>query len=460
MEGIWSGVVEERCRIKMSLCKAVEGGLVLYWNSEAECMSRNRLQELQLKRLQKIVERVYNNVPHYCRVFQAVGIEPGDIRSLEDLSRLPFTVKQDFRDNYPFDLFAVPQNEVVRYHSSSGTTGKPTVVGYTRNDLGTWSELMARCLVSAGTTRNSVVQNAYGYGLFTGGLGVHYGAELVGAAVIPISGGNTQRQVMVMKDFGTDILTCTPSYALFIAEVIEEMGLKKADFKLRAGIFGAEPWSENMRQQIETRLGITAIDIYGLSEIIGPGVAVECEEKCGLHIFEDHFIPEIIDPVSGAVLPYGQKGELVFTTLTKEALPIIRYRTRDITTLTVEPCLCGRTHVRMAKVTGRSDDMIIVRGVNVFPTQVESVLLEIGETEPHYQLVVTRKGNLDLLEIQVEVSERMFSDKIKGMEALERKIHTQIDSILGISAKIRLVEPKTIPRSEGKAKRVIDNRQL
>lgn len=432
----------------------------MYWNREAECMSRDRLQEVQLRRLRKTVERVYNSVPHYRRVFQAEGIEPGDIQSLNDLARLPFTIKQDFRDNYPFGLFSVPQNEIVRYHSSSGTTGKPTVVGYTRNDLATWSELMARSLVCAGTTRNSVVQNAYGYGLFTGGLGVHYGAELVGAAVIPISGGNTQRQVMVMKDFGTNILTCTPSYALFIAEVIEEMGLTKDDFKLRGGIFGAEPWSENMRREIENRLGIVAIDIYGLSEIIGPGVAIECEEKSGLHIFEDNFIAEIIDPATGDVLPYGEKGELVLTTITKEALPVIRYRTRDITTLNPEPCLCGRTHVRMNKVTGRSDDMIIVRGVNVFPTQVESVLLEIGETEPHYQLVVTRVGSLDMLEIQVEVSERMFSDKVKRLEELEKKIHAQVDSILGISAKIRLVEPKSIPRSEGKAKRVIDKREI
>ncbi|MBS4032084.1 MAG: phenylacetate--CoA ligase [Clostridiales bacterium] len=433
---------------------------MLYWNREAECMSRDRMQEVQLRRLRTTVERAFNNVPHYRRVLQSQGMEPGDVRTLDDLAKLPFTVKKDFRDNYPFGLFAVPQNEIVRYHSSSGTTGKPTVVGYTRNDLAMWAELMARSLVSAGTTRNSVVQNAYGYGLFTGGLGVHYGAELVGAAVIPISGGNTQRQVMVMKDFGTDILTCTPSYALFIAEVIEEMGIKKEDLRLKAGIFGAEPWSENMRQQIETRLGITAIDIYGLSEIIGPGVAIECEEKCGLHIFEDHFMPEIINPGTGDVLPYGEKGELVLTTISKEALPIIRYRTRDITTLTVEPCICGRTHVRMDKVTGRSDDMIIIRGVNVFPTQVESILLEIGETEPHYQLVVTRQGSLDMLEIQVEVSERMFSDKIKRLEELEKKIHSQVDSILGISAKIRLVEPKSIPRSEGKAKRVIDKREI
>jgi len=432
----------------------------LYWNREAECMARDRLREVQLKRLKKMVERVFASVPHYRRVFQAAGVDPGDIRDLSDLAKLPFTVKQDFRDNYPFGLFAVPQNEVVRYHSSSGTTGKPTVVGYTRQDLATWAELMARSLVSAGTTRSSVVQNAYGYGLFTGGLGVHYGAELVGAAVIPISGGNTQRQIMIMQDFGTDILTCTPSYALFVAEVMAEMGLVKDNFKLKAGIFGAEPWSENMRQQIESRLGISAYDIYGLSEIIGPGVAIECEEKDGLHIFEDHFIPEIIDPDTGRPLPYGERGELVLTTITKEALPVIRYRTRDITSLNAELCLCGRTHVRMQKVTGRNDDMIIIRGVNVFPTQVESVLLEIGETEPHYQLVVTREGSLDMLEIQVEVSERMFSDKVRRLEELEKKISNRVESVLGIFAKVRLVEPKSIPRSEGKAKRVIDKRQI
>ncbi len=432
----------------------------MYWNQEAECMSRERLQQLQLKRLKKTVERAYKNVAHYRSVFQKAGIEPGDIKSLDDLSKLPFTVKQDFRDAYPFGLFAVPHNEIVRYHSSSGTTGKPTVVGYTRNDVATWSELMARCLVSVGTTRNSVVQNAYGYGLFTGGLGVHYGAEYIGAAVIPISGGNTQRQIMIMKDFGTDILTCTPSYALYIAEVMADMGLSPADFKLKAGLFGAEPWSENMRREIEARLNISAYDIYGLSEIIGPGVAVECEEKNGLHIFEDHFIAEIINPESGEVLPGGQQGELVLTTITKEALPVIRYRTGDVTSLTEETCLCGRTHVRMNKVTGRTDDMIIVRGVNVFPTQVESILLEVGETEPHYQLVVTREGSLDMLEIRVEVSEKMFSDRIKRLEELEDTIRTRVESVLGINAKIRLVEPRSIPRSEGKAVRVIDKRQI
>lgn len=432
----------------------------MYWNQEAECMSRERLQQLQLKRLKKTVERAYKNVAYYRSVFQKAGIEPGDIKSLDDLSKLPFTVKQDFRDAYPFGLFAVPHNEIVRYHSSSGTTGKPTVVGYTRNDVATWSELMARCLVSVGTTRNSVVQNAYGYGLFTGGLGVHYGVEYIGAAVIPISGGNTQRQIMIMKDFGTDILTCTPSYALYIAEVMADMGLSPADFKLKAGLFGAEPWSENMRREIEARLNISAYDIYGLSEIIGPGVAVECEEKNGLHIFEDHFIAEIINPESGEVLPGGQQGELVLTTITKEALPVIRYRTGDVTSLTEETCLCGRTHVRMNKVTGRTDDMIIVRGVNVFPTQVESILLEVGETEPYYQLVVTREGSLDMLEIRVEVLEKMFSDRIKRLEELEDTIRTRVESVLGINAKIRLVEPRSIPRSEGKAVRVIDKRQI
>ncbi|MGI6659156.1 MAG: phenylacetate--CoA ligase family protein [Dethiobacteraceae bacterium] len=431
----------------------------MYWNYEAECMSRDRLQQLQLKRLRQTVERVLK-VPHYRRILQSIGLEAGDIQELTVLSALPFTEKKDFRDTYPFGLFAVPQNEIVRYHSSSGTTGKPIVVGYTRHDIAAWAELMARALTCAGTTRSSVVQNAYGYGLFTGGLGVHYGAELIGAAVVPASGGNTQRQIMMLKDFGTSILTCTPSYALYLAEVMYEMGLTPDDMQLKAGIFGAEPWSENLRQQIESRLGISALDIYGLSEIIGPGVAMECEEKCGLHIFEDHFIPEIINPATGEVLPYGEEGELVLTTITKEALPVLRYRTRDLTKLTLEPCLCGRTHVRMGKITGRTDDMIIVRGVNVFPTQIESVLLEVGETEPHYQLIVTREGSLDLLEIQVEVSESMFSDKIKRLEELEHRIHSRIESVLGINAKIRLVEPKSIPRSEGKAKRVIDQRQF
>jgi phenylacetate-CoA ligase len=432
----------------------------VYWNSHFECLPREELQKLQLQRLQEVVERVFYNVPFYRQKFQEAGLDPSDIKTLDDLKRLPFTTKQDLRDNYPFGMFAVPMSEIVRVHASSGTTGKPTVVGYTRSDINTWAELMARSLVCGGTTKNSVVQVAYGYGLFTGGLGVHYGAERVGASVIPMSGGNTQRQLMLMEDFGTEILACTPSYALFLAEAIEENGIDRSRLKLKYGIFGAEPWSEKMREEIEKRLKIKAIDIYGLSEVIGPGVAIECQEQGGLHIFEDHFIPEIIDPVTGETLPPGEKGELVFTTITKEGIPIIRYRTRDITMLKNEPCPCGRTHVRMHKVMGRTDDMLIIRGVNVFPSQVETVLLEIGETEPHYLLIVDRVGSLDDLEIQVEVSPTMFSDRIRGLETLEKKIQHRIESLLGVSATIRLVEPHTIPRSEGKAVRVIDRRKL
>ncbi|MFZ7102264.1 MAG: phenylacetate--CoA ligase family protein [Peptococcaceae bacterium] len=432
----------------------------MYWNPNYELMPREELQEVQLQRLKSVVEKVYFNVPFYRHALQSAGIEPGDINSLADLKHLPFTTKQDLRDNYPYGMFTVPLSEIVRVHASSGTTGKPTVVGYTRKDLNTWSELMARTLTAGGTTKDSVIQIAFGYGLFTGGLGAHYGAEHVGASVIPISGGNTQRQIMLMKDFGTTVLACTPSYAIYLAEAIEEMGINVADLKLKYGIFGAEPWSENMRKEIEKRLGISAIDIYGLSEIIGPGVAAECQCKVGLHIAEDHFIPEIIDPKTLQPLPYGQQGELVFTTITKEGIPVLRYRTRDISVLHPEVCACGRTHVRMERVTGRTDDMIIIRGVNVFPSQVESVLLDIGETEPHYQLIIERKNNLDVLQILVEVSEKMFLDKIGNLEQLEHTIRSKIETILGISADIKLVEPKTIPRSEGKAVRVIDNRVL
>ena len=431
----------------------------MIWNDKYECMDREELEKVQLERLQQTVERVYSSVPYYRKLMEEKGVEPGDIKSLKDLSLLPFIAKHDLRENYPFGLFTVPMSEVVRIHSSSGTTGKPTVVGYTRNDIDTWAELLARTLTCANTGREDVVQIAYGYGLFTGGLGVHYGAERIGASVIPISGGNTQRQVMLMQDFGSTVLACTPSYALFMGEVIQEMGVKDS-IKLKSGVFGAEPWSENMRREIEDKLGVMAIDIYGLSEVIGPGVSSECPVQEGLHIFEDHFIPEIIDPVTGEPLPPGSRGELVFTTITKEAFPVIRYRTRDITSLNYEKCECGRTQVRMNKVTGRTDDMIIIRGVNVFPTQIESVLLEIGETEPHYQLIVDRKGSLDNLEVWVEVSEKLFSDKVKGLEGLERTIAHKIESILGISGKIKLVEPKTIPRSEGKAQRVIDKRKL
>lgn len=428
------------------------------WNSKYESIERGKLETLQFLRLKQTLERVYQLVPFYKNSFKNNGAEPGDIRSLKDLHKLPFTVKNDLRDNFPYGLFTVELHEIVRIHSSSGTTGIPTVVGYTKNDLAIWAELMARTLVAAGATSDSVIHVAYGYGLFTGGLGAHYGAERIGATVVPISGGQTMRQVKMMKDLGTTVLACTPSYALYIAETISEMNLKPEDLKLRSGVFGAEPWSENMRQVIEEKLQIDAFDIYGLSEIIGPGVSYECSAKSGLHLNEDHFIPEIIDPKTGEVLPEGEEGELVITTISKEALPMIRYRTRDITTLTSETCQCGRTHTRMSKISGRSDDMIIIRGVNVFPSQVESVLLEIGETEPHYQLVVDRLGSLDTLQVLVEVSEQMFSDHIRGLETLEKRIRLEIDNLLGVSADVKLVEPKSIPRSEGKAQRVIDKR--
>lgn len=424
-----------------------------------EFLPEKELRELQLSRLQAVVKRVYERVPFYRQAMDAKGVKPEDIKSLDDLRRLPFTTKQDLRDNYPFGLFAVPMQEVVRIHASSGTTGKPTVVGYTANDIAGWAELMARCFMMVGLSKDDVFQISYGYGLFTGGLGFHYGAERLGATVIPASGGNTRRQLMLMEDFGTTVLCCTPSYAAYLADEINAAGLRPK-LKLRAGIFGAEPWTENMRRELENKLGIDAFDIYGLSEVMGPGVAFECIHKNGMHIMEDYFLAEIIDPETGEPLPEGEKGELVLTSLTKEAFPVIRYRTRDITRLHREPCPCGRTFVRMEKVTGRSDDMLIIRGVNVFPSQVESVLLEMGETEPHYMLVVDRKNNLDELEVWVEVSEKLFSDEVKRIEELERKIHHGITSTLGINVKVKLVEPRTIPRSEGKAKRVVDKREL
>ena len=431
-----------------------------YWNRTYESMPREEMSRVQSERLVNTVQRIYHSVPYYREKMQMKGIEPGDIKSIEDLSKLPFTYKQDLRDTYPYGLFAVPLSEIIRIHASSGTTGKQIVVGYTRKDIDTWSEVMARALVSAGASKDSVIQVAYGYGLFTGGLGAHYGAERVGASVIPISGGNTKRQLQIMKDFGTTILACTPSYALFMAEELEEAGIDKKELKLKAGVFGAEPWSDNMRNEIEQRLDILALDIYGLSEIIGPGVAIECTCKCGMHIQEDHFIPEIINPETEEVLPPGTKGELVFSTVTKEGMPLLRYRTRDVSSLTYEKCECGRTLVRMNKVSGRTDDMLIIRGVNVFPSQIESVLLEIGETAPHYLLIVDRVDNLDSLEIWVEMTQSMFSDQVKRIEDLEKKIKREIESTLGISAKIKLVEPKTIERSEGKAKRVIDKRKI
>jgi phenylacetate-CoA ligase len=433
----------------------------MIWNEEYETMPREALESIQLKRLQQVVARVYQTVEPYRKKMDEAGVKPDDIRELKDIGRLPFTTKDDLRDNYPFGMFAVGLERVVRVHASSGTTGKPTVVGYTKRDIETWAELMARTLAAAGVHSGDVVHNAYGYGLFTGGLGFHYGAERLGATVIPISGGNTKRQIMIMRDFGSTVLTCTPSYALNIAEVLYDSGIDPKDLNLKVGIFGAEPWSGKMREEIEKKLGIDAIDIYGLSEIIGPGVSVECvEKKEGLHIFEDHFIPEIIDPETGEVLPYGEKGELVFTTLTKEAFPVIRYRTRDITRLIAEPCICGRTFYRMEKVSGRSDDMLIIRGVNVFPSQIEHVLMSVEGVEPHYQIIVDREGALDMMEVQVEVSEEIFSDEIKVLEGLAKRIEQDLKETLAVSCKVKLVEPRTIQRSEGKAKRVIDKRKI
>lgn len=430
------------------------------WNRHVECMERTELRKLQDERIRETVDRVYFNVPYYRSKMQEAGLGPESIMTADDLHKLPFTTKQDLRDNYPFGLFAVPMSEIVRVHASSGTTGKPTVVGYTRRDIATWSEVMARTLAGAGANRHDFIHVAYGYGLFTGGLGLHYGGEKLGASVIPVSGGNTMRQLQLMHDFGSTVLACTPSYALYLAEAIEESGVNRDELRLRVGVFGAEPWTENMRKEIEEKLKIKAIDIYGLSEVIGPGVASECLEQCGLHINEDHFYPEIIDPVTLQVLPEGNIGELVFTTITKEGLPLIRYRTRDLTRLTYSTCQCGRTMVRMEKCLGRSDDMLIIRGVNLFPSQVESVLLEMSGIKPHYLLIVDRVNNLDTLELQVEVDEDYFQDKISQLQILRQKIQHNLESTLGLGINVTLVEPKTLERSEGKAKRVIDKRKF
>lgn len=432
----------------------------MFWDEHYEAMKREELESLQFRRLKRTLERVYNKIPFYKKKFDEAGLSIEAVKSLNDLEKIPFTIKDDLRDNYPYGLFAESLDDVVRIHASSGTTGQVTVVGYTARDVENWAELVARCLVSYGASREDVVHVAYGYGLFTGGLGLHYGAERIGATVIPMSGGNTKRQVQVMKDFGSTILCCTPSYALYMAEVAEDVGINFKALKLKAGAFGAEPWSESMRREIEGKLNLNAYDIYGLSEVIGPGVSAECEEKNGLHIFEDHFIPEIINPETGEVLPPGKKGELVLTTIMKEATPVIRYRTRDITSLNYDPCPCGRTHARMSRVFGRSDDMLIIRGVNVFPSQIEQILMRIEGTEPHYQIVVDRRGPLDEIEVQVEVVPEIFSDEIKRLETLERKIEEEIREDLTIGAKVTLVEPKTIQRSEGQAKRVIDKRDL
>jgi len=433
----------------------------IYWEEEIETLPRVGLESIQLKRLQSLVTRVYKTVDPYRVKMDSAGIKPEDIQGLNDLQKLPFTVKEDLRENYPFGMFTMPLDEIVRVHASSGTTGKSTVVGYTKKDIDTWAGLMARALTCAGATRGDMVHNAYGYGLFTGGLGAHYGAEKLGATVIPVSGGNTKRQITIMKDFGSTVLLSTPSYALNLAEGMEAMGIDPSSLSLRVGIFGAEPWSENMREEVERKLNLKAVDIYGLSEVIGPGVAMEClQTKKGMHIFEDHFLPEIVDPKSGEVLPPGERGELVFTTLTKEAFPIIRYRTKDISSLYYETCECGRTLVRMAKVTGRSDDMLIIRGVNVFPSQVEHVLMGIEGVEPHYQIVVEREGSMDTMSVEVEVSDSVFSDEIKKLEALTRRITRDIKDILGVTCRVKLVNPRSIQRSEGKAQRVIDNRKI
>lgn len=432
-----------------------------YWNREAECVDRDELRKLQSERLVTTVRHSYENVPAYKHKFDKIGLKPDDIKGIEDLVKIPFTVKTDFRDNYPFGMFAVPMDRIVRIHASSGTTGKSTVVGYTSGDVETWAELMARTLGAGGTTKGDIVQNAYGYGLFTGGLGAHYGAERIGASVIPISGGNTKRQLQIMEDFHSTVLCCTPSYALMLGESARDAQVNMKKSSLRVAFLGAEPWTENMRREIESALCVDALDIYGLSEVMGPGVSYECMEKGGLHINEDHFIAEIINPDTGEVLPPGSHGELVFTSLTKEALPLLRYRTRDITYIDDSPCGCGRSFARMHRVMGRSDDMLIIRGVNVFPSQIESVLIETEGTEPHYLIVVDRApGKMDEMEVWVEVSPELVSDAVRTLESLERRIAHELHSVLGISVKVKLVEPKTIARSEGKAKRVIDRREL
>ena len=428
-----------------------------YWQKE-ETMSVDEKKVLQGERLIQTVERVYHNVPFYKKKMQDMGIEPGDIKGIDDLCNLPFTTKQDLRDNYPYGLFAVPMEDVVRIHASSGTTGRPTVVGYTKNDIAMWSDMIARCFTAYGVTKKDIVQVAYGYGLFTGGLGAYYGAEHLGATVVPISGGNTKKQIQLVEEFGSTVLACTPSYALYIGESMRNMGIDPRSTNLRVGIFGAEPWTEEMRAEIEDLLGIQAMNIYGLSEIMGPGVAFDCEEKKGLHINDDHFVPEIINPETLEVQPCGAEGELVFTCITKEALPLLRYRTRDLTSLEGGTCGCGRTLVRMGRITGRSDDMLIIRGVNVFPSQIESVILKIAEVAPHYVLIVDRINNLDTLEVWVEAKEGLFTDAIKSLEKVEKRITAELFSMLGLHVKVKLVEPKTIERSEGKAKRIIDKR--
>ena len=431
----------------------------MIWNESKECMSRDELRNLQSVRLVKLVDRVYHNVEFYRKKMQQLGLEPGDIKGVEDITKLPFTTKNDLRDNYPFGLFAVPQSQIVRIHASSGTTGKATVVGYTRKDIDVWAECVARAFAQAGLNRDDIIQVAYGYGLFTGGLGAHYGAEKLGATVVPMSTGNTKKLTTMMKDFGATAIACTPSYLLHIAETLEaEDDIK--NIKLKAAICGAEPWTEQMRKQVEEKLGINAFDIYGLSEIMGPGVACDCIYHKGLHVYEDHFLPEIIHPETLETCAENETGELVFTTLTKEGIPLIRYRTRDLTSISYDKCECGRTMARISRFKGRSDDMLIIRGVNVFPSQVEAALLEMGEASPHYMLIVDRVNNLDTLEVQVEVDEAFFCDRISELENLTKKIAHVIQQAIGLAVKVKLVEPKTIERSMGKAVHVIDKRKL
>lgn len=428
------------------------------WNPKIETLPREMLEQIQTERLESTLNRVYKNVPFYRASFERHSIVPEDISSMADLARLPFTVKADLRDNYPYDMFSSPLKDIVRIHASSGTTGKPTVVGYTRNDLAHWTETTARVLSAGGVTRHDILQISFDYGLFTGGIGMHYGAEEIGATVIPASAGNARRQVAIMKDYRTTGLLCTPSYALHLAETLEYVGVSVEELALRIGLLGAEPWSESMRQDIEQRLGISATDNYGLSEVMGPGVAGECECKNGLHLAEDHFIAEIIDPDTGESLPEGRRGELVLTTITKEALPLVRFRTGDLTAITREPCDCGRTHARISRITGRTDDMVIVQGVNVYPSQIESVLGEIEGTAPDYQLVIERVGGLDELEVWVEVPQRLFADEMRKLRAFEEELRDRIRGALGLDVKVRLVEPRTIERQEGKAGRVVDRR--
>ncbi len=431
-----------------------------YWEPEMECATRNELEALQSFRLCQTVRRVFTNVPAYRERMLAAGITPEDIRSVHDLHKLPFTAKKDLRDNYPYGLFAEPMENIVRLHASSGTTGKQIVAGYTAKDLETWQACCARALVAAGADKQDFMHVSYGYGLFTGGMGLHYGAEKLGMTVIPVSTGNTQRQITIIQDFGSTVICCTPSYALYLAETMAEMGIGKEDIHIKCGLFGAEPWTEEMRREIEAKMGLKAYDIYGLTEIIGPGVAFECEEQSGMHINEDHFIPEIIDPDTGETLPLGATGELVFTCISKEAFPLLRYRTRDIARLDDSPCGCGRTLLKMKKPQGRTDDMLIIRGVNVFPSQIESVLLATGMTAPYYQLVVDRVNNTDVLEVQVELEGQQFTDTIKGLEQQAKTIRGAIESALGVAVQVHLAEPKSLPRTEGKAVHVIDKRKF